>query len=63
MASDDDVFRALTLLLAVCEQALLELERADPPFPALPARVVELRDATHATLTSDRFRTRAETDS
>lgn len=54
--ADADAFRALTLLFAVCEQALLELDD-EPPFPAeLSERIAALRDLIYDTLDSDRFR-------
>jgi hypothetical protein len=56
MPDDEQAFRALTLLLAVCEQALLELEVCKPPFDeTLQATIGATRDAVYATLTSARF--------
>jgi hypothetical protein len=53
-AGDANLFRALTLLVAVCEQALLELERCDPD-PELAECLTAARDAAHRALSSSRF--------
>jgi hypothetical protein len=61
VAGDADAFRSLTLLLAVCEQALLEMEDADKPFTeGLTDAITRTRDEIYAVLTSPRFPRRAE---
>jgi hypothetical protein len=53
---DADLFRALTLLLAMSEQVLLELERVDAlPDPELVQSVIAARDAAYQELSSTRF--------
>ena len=51
IASDEDLYRVLTLFVAVCESAMIVLERCDPPEDAMVASVVDARDAAAAILT------------
>jgi hypothetical protein len=41
----EQAFRSLTLLVAVCEQVLLEFERAQMNAPDLVAKIEATRDA------------------
>jgi hypothetical protein len=53
---DANVFRALTLLLAVCEQTLFELEAVDPPLAGgLGENLSAVRDDVYTLLASPRF--------
>jgi hypothetical protein len=53
---DADLFAALTLLVAVSEQVLLELERGEPGIESeLSESVSAARTAALRTLTSKRF--------
>jgi hypothetical protein len=53
---DADLFSAMTLLLAVSEQTLLELEHADPPFDGeLADQIDATRESIRAAITAARF--------
>jgi hypothetical protein len=50
MADQRKAFASLTLLVAVCEQALFELEEADTNAPDLVAKIESTHDAAVATI-------------
>ena len=57
MAGEKDAFGALTLLLAVCDEALDRLQALDPPADGrLTETALRLRHEVEATLRSSRFR-------
>ena len=41
---EEEAIAALTLLVAVCEQAMLELERLEPPYDGAVDRIARTRD-------------------
>jgi hypothetical protein len=54
--ADANLFRALTLMVAVSEQVMLELERAEPALDLeLAEAVIAARDRAHRALRSERF--------
>jgi hypothetical protein len=57
MAGEGDAVRALTLLVAVCEQAVVALEGVDPPADGRLLEAAErLRELAGAELGSGRLR-------
>jgi len=50
VADQEKAFASLTLLVAVCEQALFELEEADIDAPDLVAKIESTHDAAVATI-------------
>ena len=50
MADQEKAFASLTLLVAVCEQALFELEETDIDAPDLVAKIESTHDAAVATI-------------
>ena len=58
MSGEGNAVSALTLLIAVCEQALLELAQVDPPVDGpLGEQIERLRDLCTVELTFGRFGT------
>jgi hypothetical protein len=53
IAGEEQIFRALTLLLAVCEQALAELEALAAPDHETRACIERLRNRLYAVLDYD----------